>query len=386
MNIVVIGNGMYTAGIGTSAFGTILPALIEHERFLKNKNKIHIIGRNKINILKAKQKYNKLKKISGVSLDIYFYPEKRKSANYRDILKKIPHPICAIIAVPDHKHYEVVKYCLKLDIHCLVVKPFVLETKHARELCNIAEKKKLIGMVEFHKRYDRSNKLAKTKLNESMLGTLNHVAVDYSQRKEIPVDKFKKWSNKTNIFNYLGVHYVDIVQFITGGSPKRVMAIGQNNYLKSKKIMTYDTIQCLIEWTYGHDNNFIQSINVGWIDPRYSSAMSNQKMKLIGTKGIIELDQKNRGIEFNSDSELYEHINPDFNQSYIEKNYYYKWEGYGIESINIFLQQVKKYLLSKITLEDVKNNYPSFFSSVNSVRVSEGVNKSLNSGNNWIKL
>tara|TARA_Y100000591_G_C21555544_1_gene555887 strand:- start:302 stop:646 length:345 start_codon:yes stop_codon:yes gene_type:complete len=114
--------------------------------------------------------------------------------------------------------------------------------------------------------------------------------------------------------------------------------------------------------------------------------MSNQKMKLIGTKGIIELDQKNRGIEFNSDSELYEHINPDFNQSYIEKNNYYKWEGYGIESINTFLQQVEKYLLSKTTFENIKNNYPTFFSSVNSVRVSEGVNKSLNSSNIWIKL
>ena len=39
-------------------------------------------------------------------------------------------------------------------------------------------------------------------------------------------------------------------------------------------------------------NNFIQSIHVNWIDPETSSAVSDQKLKFIGTKGRVELDQK----------------------------------------------------------------------------------------------
>ena len=42
---------------------------------------------------------------------------------------------------------------------------------------------------------------------------------------------FKKWSDTINIFQYLGVHYVDIIRFITKAVPIRALANGQKNWL-----------------------------------------------------------------------------------------------------------------------------------------------------------
>ena len=46
MNIVVIGTGMYSTGRGTSAYGTILPAILEWERDNNNLGKTFFVGTN----------------------------------------------------------------------------------------------------------------------------------------------------------------------------------------------------------------------------------------------------------------------------------------------------------------------------------------------------
>ena len=59
--------------------------------------------------------------------------------------------------------------------------------------------------------------------------------IEYSQPREIPLKLFKKWSQDTNIFQYLGVHYVDLIYFLTGFQPISAYATGVKNYLFSKK-------------------------------------------------------------------------------------------------------------------------------------------------------
>ena len=53
-----------------------------------------------------------------------FYPQgKGSTKSYLDVLDKIKLPGCAIVAVPDHLHYEVTSACLEKGLHTLVVKP-----------------------------------------------------------------------------------------------------------------------------------------------------------------------------------------------------------------------------------------------------------------------
>src|SRR3972149_5716305 len=105
----------------------------------------------------------------------------------------------------------------------------------------------------------------------------------------------------SNIFQYLGIHYVDIIYWATGAVPLRVMATGQKNYLLSKGIDTYDSIQAVIEWKTASGIIFNSSFFTNWIDPENTSAMSDQRIKVIGTKGRYEADQKNRGIRIVTD-------------------------------------------------------------------------------------
>ena len=55
----------------------------------------------------------------------------------------------------------------------------------AKLMADIVEKNNLIGRVEFHKRYDLSNLIAREKIQNGCLGRLQYAYVHYSQRHSL---------------------------------------------------------------------------------------------------------------------------------------------------------------------------------------------------------
>ena len=103
---------------------------------------------------------------TGVNFDISAYPETdiKDNLHYRKLLERINKPSCAIIAVPDHLHYEVAKDCLDAGLHVLLVKPLTPTYEEGRKLVDLSDKYGLYGAVEFHKRWDRSNLILRDKI------------------------------------------------------------------------------------------------------------------------------------------------------------------------------------------------------------------------------
>ena len=120
---------------------------------------------------------------------------------------------------------------------------------------------------------------------------------------------------------------------------------------------------------------FIQNINVNWIDPKNTSSMSDQKIKIIFTKGRIECDQKNRGINLVNDNKNIEHINPDFCYEFKDfNNDLYSWQGYGISSVFNFLSDVSNLCVNKIKIEDLNKSRATFRESLYSSAVLDYAN------------
>ena len=203
----------------------------------------------------------------------------------------------AIVSLPDHLHFSFTKILLKQKIHSLVVKPLTPTLAEANELIKLQQENKVFGCVEFHKRFDETNLYIKRTLNENTLGEVLFFQVDYSQRISIPTTTFKTWAHLTNIFQYLGVHYVDLIYFLTGATPQRLVSIGVDGTLKQQGIDTYDSVHTTVEWMSTSGKKFISVLNISWVDANVSSALSDQKYKVVGTLGRIECDQKNRGVE-----------------------------------------------------------------------------------------
>ena len=169
--------------------------------------------------------------------------------------------------------------------------------------------------------------------------------IEYSQPKEIPLKLFNKWSKETNIFQYLGVHYVDLIYFLTGFQPISVFATGIKNYLIKKNRDIFDSVHAIIDWKSDKNKIFKTIFNINWIDPKNSNAFSDQEL-LYMEQSLNLSDQTNRGISVYSDNN-YENPNPYFSGKYDANNKAF-YKGYGINIYKNFINDVFPTLIKKI--------------------------------------
>lgn len=385
--VLVIGAGMYVAGRGTNSFGTILPTLMtaQSEGLIGD---IRVAATTSSSIEDLEKRLEHLNDVMGLKVDIEGYPSRasKDERAYQKALEDLPSPACAIISVPDNLHTEISTDVIKSGVHPLVVKPLAPTLKEAQTLVELSEIHDVYGAVEFHKRFDESNLVLRQALKEGKLGNLRYVTVEYSQRRLIR-EIFGSWLNKTNIFQYLGIHYVDLIWFLTKAVPIRVLATSQTTDSDNSQNPILDAIQAIIEWKDTVNGNiFTTTIITNWIDPDKTSAMSDQKITVVGTDGRYQLDQKNRGAQLVTQNGGVEDVNPYFTQIYRNAVGCIGVHGYGPESIRQFLRDVTDLVNGEVTRERLIYSRPSFQDCLISSAVIEAVNMSLLRKGDWVYL
>lgn len=371
--ILVLGAGMYVTGRGTEGYGTILPILAEYQQS-NQLSEIILVSNSQNGIKEAKNKVSALEDYMGTQLCIKYYS--LNESPLQDIVNDNQlSGEMAIVSTPDNTHYEYLKQLMGLGINIQVVKPFVLKLEHALELTKVAKEKNLVCSVEFHKRYDEANQILKDQIQKNDIGEILYSIVEYSQRKIIPEKIFRNWCEQSSILQYLGVHYCDLIYFITGAIPTRVSCTGQKTYLTKQNINVHDSIQVNIEWK-NDDHTFNSMILTNWVDSNKSSSMSDQKIKFIGTNGRLESDQKHRGMHVVTDNAI-EDINPYFSRFY-ETQAGPRLRGYGPKSVQAFLNTCLNIAESEAMT--------SFKDAIFSTAITEASMKSLNSNGQWVNI
>lgn len=390
LRVLVIGAGMYTCGRGTDGYGTVLPAVFQCAKAEQLIDSLTVCATSKQSVDVVQHKAEGLGQRLNFRLPLDLWPREGTDRDaYQSVVRSANQsgsPFdCAVVAVPDHLHYEFARFLLENGIHTLLVKPFVTRIQHGRHLIELADQRRLLGMVEFHKRWDQTNCIMRDSLRSGRVGQPLYFHVEYSQRKCIPEEVFSQWVRDTNIFQYLGVHYADMVYFLTGAFPRRVLATGQKSWLLSQGIDTYDSIQTMIEWE-GDDTRFVSTHLTNWIDPNCTSAMSDQTIKVIGTRGRIVCDQKNRGVQVVTDRGGIEDVNPYFSQFYGDADRDCDFDGYGYRSFLSFFRSVRDIIGGGKDAACLSFDLPTFRSALVSTAIVEANNASLQQESAWVDV
>ena len=379
MNILIVGAGMYVTGRHTSGPGSALGSIGELSKTL-DINSITVVSKNESSLKDVNRSRDIINKELNVNISIEFIALGEDSVNKLQDIISLKTYHCAIVALPDHLHYSFGKLLIENKIHCFFVKPLTPTLEESLDLISLQRKNKVLGVVDFHKRYDEVNLVIKDIINKGDIGLPLYFTVEFSQKIEMPTIVFTDWVENSNIFQYLGVHYVDMIYFLTSYKPEKVIAIGTDGILKEKGINTYDSIHATIVW-YNNENSeqkMVTQFSTNWIDPSTSSAMSDQKYTVIGTKGRIESNQKHRGVEVTTESEGIQSINPYFSK-YHGKTY----SGYDFKSINQFLIDVNEIIEGNIIVDTLDELRPTFKDTLPTSSVIDAVNTSLIDNSNW---
>jgi hypothetical protein len=321
-SLLIIGSGYYTLG-DKQNFGCILSSIIQ---WLKENN---IPYKDfKIDIL-VKKKSNIKNKIKLIQRHVTFF--KRKINCNFVLLKKIKtnYDGC-VIATPEQYHYFYSKIFLKKKIPIICVKPFGRNLSECEKILDFSKKYKTPIYIDFHKRFDKANLKIGEKISKNL--DLNYqIIVNYSQPENIPNIKFAKWSHKTNPFQFLAPHYLDLINFWFQPKKFELFANAITRVEKSKK--KYDAVSCLIKFKK-NNKNVLVNINCNWMEPINYFQKSRQNIEIITNKFHIYSDQAYRGLS--QISEIgYEEPNNYF--TFFNKN---NFSGYGYESFKSFFDKI----------------------------------------------
>ena len=167
-------------------------------------------------------------------------------------------------------HFESTSKLLKLKKTILVEKPLTNDVESALKIAEAAKDSNVAVYVSKPERFNP----AITKLNEVIekgwLGQPIHYSI--TRVGGYPSDKLKH----SNVILDLAVHDFDLLQFIHGNFKVRSSVCHRTTY--DDKI---DTAEVLLV----NNDGISASIHVNWITP-----VKIRKLKLTGTKGVLELD------------------------------------------------------------------------------------------------
>jgi predicted dehydrogenase len=364
MRVLVVGAGMYVTGRGTPGDGTVLPALAQASKRHAIEEVVVCATKPDPNVAVVAERVNRR---LGTRLSVRF-----------ELVDRMPDCDAAIVSVPDEQHHAVGTAVLERGMHCLMVKPLAPTLAEATSLVDAACARGLYGAVELHKRWDEQNLVVKRLIGEGRLGGLAYATVEYSQRRSIPLERFAAWSDRTNIFQYLGVHYVDLLYWLTGFTPVRACGVGARGVLAARGVDTWDAVTASVTWS----NGFVSQLTIGWIDPDASTALSAQKYTLVGSDARVDLEQKDRGVTLVTASGV-ESINPHFSQYLPTVDGGMEFAGYGPRSIYQFIDDVAAIRAGQTTPAALEAIRPSFRDALVATAVTEAVSDSLRADSAW---
>jgi len=232
--VCIVGGGMITQV-------QILPCLYQLQR-LGIIGQISVCALNSTPLKVLSQDKTLKKAFPGHSFTAYppmdTDPQRNFPELFKEVIKKAAFGSIVVVAVPDQLHFPVIQAALESSQHICCVKPLVLKYSQAMEIEKIAYEKGLVVGVEYHKRLDDRALIARRLYKEGRFGQFRIGHAEMNEPYYYRHSNFQNWCTVENsdMFTYVGCHYVDQVHFITGLLPKAVSVYGIKDTYPNGKI------------------------------------------------------------------------------------------------------------------------------------------------------
>ena len=213
------------------------------------------------------------------------YPNARLTGNVDEIIaaKDID---AVVVATGSDSHYEITRKCLETGKHVLVEKPLALSSRHARELIDVAARKKLVLLVGHLLRYHKGVIRLKQYIDEGYLGKMLYIYTTRVNLGRIRKEENALWSFAT--------HDVSVIRYLVGTAAQAVSATGQAYVRKG----IYDVVFLTIHFA----DDVMAHLHVSWLDPhkiRQVTVVGDKKMAVLDDMEATEkLRIYDKGVDF----------------------------------------------------------------------------------------
>ena len=387
VDVLVVGIGEYVTGLAKQkvvqsdkSFGVVALSLFDM-RLRGLVDKIKLAGRNATDFNAIKHHFKSNLKSTYTNLDISFeaYPKSGYSNKaYKEALSKMKPGSAVMIFTPDDTHFVIAKDALEAGMHVLVAKPLVKTVKEHQVLMDLAKKKKLLLMLEVHKRFDPIYADAVDKIKT--FGDFSYF-VSYMSQPKSQLNTFATWAGiSSDISYYLNSHHIDLLCWAVGerAKPLSVYATSATG-VADKKLnrKVEDTITLTVQWENIKSGALATSVHTAsWIAPP-SDVHSQQRFFYMGHNGEICIDQAHRGYTVSTDKNGFQSVNPLFMKYTPRDGRFVGQEGYGYKSLETFIKSVLVLHSDPSKLTEYNYTLPTIQNTFTTTRILEAGRKSL---------
>lgn len=194
--------------------------------------------------------------------DCKYYKDHREMLNAEDL-------DAVSIVVPSRYHHSVGLDVISRGVNVLMEKPIAMTLNEGKDLIKVAKKQNVKLMVGHVERFNPGVIKLKQLIDAGKLGRVVSIVAKrvYGMPNQI---------QDANVFVDLAVHDIDVISYLLGSQPDRVVANGGRAHLEDRD----DHAEILL--SYGPASGFVE---VNWITP-----VRIRCLEITGTGGYAELD------------------------------------------------------------------------------------------------
>ena len=195
------------------------------------------------------------------------------------------------IATPDFAHTEIALTLLDAGKHLLIEKPLTTKADEARQIIELARKKKRLVMVDFHNRWNPPFLTLKERIDAGEMGRPVMGYIRMANRLDVPFGMLS-WAGRSGPHWFLFPHAVDIIRWLIGGQKAlRVHAVGQKKILKRRGCDAYDAIQATVTFA-----DCFVTFETCWVLPTTWPSVIDFRFNLVGAKSTAQVNCTDQGL------------------------------------------------------------------------------------------
>jgi predicted dehydrogenase len=197
-----------------------------------------------------------------------------------------------IVSLPDREHVETACELLEAGHAVLLEKPIADTLAGARRIAGAARRGGARLLVAHILRFDPRYARAAVAVAAGELGDVVHLA---SGRLGVR-DLGRRLGESSSVLFYLGVHDVDVVQWISGRRIVRVSSFAASRLMPSLGVDAKDVIVTNAEL----EDGIVAQLHAGWTLRPDTPSPVNARTAVVCTDGALEIDVRDQGLRVHS--------------------------------------------------------------------------------------
>ena len=198
------------------------------------------------------------------------------------------------IVLPDNMHRDCVETAVKNNKHILLEKPLAKDLADGEAMYRVLRNYQKVFTVGFLLRFDPRFAAIKQSLDNGTLGDIIHVYC----RRNSPIIGPRRYIGASDLSMHVMIHDIDYINWYMNCNPVRVFAKARSVLLKEHNMN--DVIYALVSY----ENGAIACMEACWVLPENSPTIIDDKLELVGTKGVAYVDSCDHGVRIVSKNKI----------------------------------------------------------------------------------